>query len=184
VSSNAADNATPLFGLAAEFESPESLAAAAHGIASAGYRSAEVYTPFAVEGLPAELGVRRTWMAPIVGVAALTGACTGFAMQWFANVIHYPWIVGGKPANSWPMWIPITFECAILFGVVSGVTSMLLLNGLPRLYHPMFRLPAFSRASRDRFFLCVEASDPKFDLAETRRLLETFAPSSLMEVPR
>lgn len=173
-----------LFGLAAEFASPESLVAAARQVAARGFRQVEAYTPFAIEGLPREFGVRRTWIAPIVGLAGLTGACFGFGVQWFANVVHYPWNVGGKPANSWPMWIPITFECGILFAVVSGVFGMLALNGLPRLHHPMFHVERFARASRDRFFLCVESADPQFELGEVRRLLEAQAPLAVLEVPR
>lgn len=173
-----------LFGLAAEFSSPEELVAAAKVIAERGYRRVETYTPFAVEGLPEVFELKRTWMAPVVGLAALTGACTGFGMQWFANVVHYPWDVGGKPPNSWPMWIPITFEMGILFGAVSGVVAMLVMNGLPQLYHPMFRVERFVRASKDRFFLCVETSDERFELAEVRAALESTKPVAVMEVPR
>ncbi len=174
----------PLFGLAAEFDSPEAIVDAARKVMAAGYSDAEAYTPIAIVELPEILGSKRTYIAPIVGIGALLGAVGGFGMQYFANVIHYPWNIGGRPMNSWPMWIPITFECAILMAGVSGVLSMFALNGLPQPYHPMFRLDSFARASQDRFFLCIESTDPKFDMIETRQLLESLAPMAVMEVPK
>jgi hypothetical protein len=173
-----------LYGLAGEFETPEAMREAVRALVEAGYRCGETYTPFAVEGVAEEFRLRRTWMAPTVGIAALCGASGAFFMQWFANVVHYPWIVGGKPANSWPMWIPITFEGAILCGAVTGVVAMVVRNGLPRLYHPMFRIAAFRRASRDRFFVCVEAEDPKFEVGEVARVLSGCGAVAVMEVPR
>lgn len=184
-SSSQRSRAVPiLYGLAAEFEAPEAMRDAVRTLVDAGYRQGETYTPFPVEGVPEEFRLRRTLMAPLVGIGALVGASSAFFMQWFANVVHYPWIVGGKPPNSWPMWIPITFEGGILIGATTGVISMIALNGLPRLYHPMFRIAAFRRASRDRFFVCVEASDPRFDLAATARLLSECGAAAVMEVPR
>jgi hypothetical protein len=173
-----------LFGLAVEFDTPEALLAACRQVAAAGYVEVETYTPYALAEIGDILHFGRSKMAPIVGTGAIIGACTGFSIQYFANVIHYPWNIGGKPPNSWPMWVPITFELAILLGAVFGVVGMLLINHLPRLHHPMFGLDAFARASRDRFFLCIEADDPKFDLTETRRLLESTQPLSILEVPR
>jgi hypothetical protein len=173
-----------LFGIAAEFDSDVAILEAARKAIAAGYRDVEGYTPQPIVELPEILGSRRTYIAPIVGVAATCGVLGGFGMQYFANVIYFPWNIGGKPPNSWPMWIPITFECGILASAVVGVIAMLALNGLPKPYHPMFRLDAFSRASKDRFFLCIESTDPKFDVAQTRQFLESLAPLSVMEVPK
>lgn len=173
-----------LFGLAAEFESPESILEAAQRVVGAGYRRVEAYTPFPVEGLPEAVGFHRTGIAPIVLGGGMTGASLGFLMQWYANTIGYPWNVGGRPPNSWPMFIPITFELGVLFAAFAGVIAMLALNGLPRPYHPMFRLEAFARASRDRFFLCVEADDPQFERERTGQLLLDLKPLAVMEVPR
>ena len=173
-----------LFGLAAEFDSAEATLEAARTIVGLGYTCAEAYTPMPVEGLAEALGMKRTPMARIVGVAAAVGAIGGYAMQWFANVVHYRWNIGGRPPNSWPMFVPITFECAILCAGVGGVLAMLALNRLPQPYHPMFRLDAFARASRDRFFLCVESTDPRFDRTRTRKMLEGLEPLAVLEVPR
>jgi hypothetical protein len=120
----------------------------------------------------------------IVLIGALAGAMGGYLMQWFANVVHLPWNIGGKPPNSWPMFIPITFECAILLGALAGAIGMLAMNRLPKPFHPMFRLESFARASRDRFFLCIETSDPNFDLERTRQFLEGLHPLAIMEVAR
>ena len=173
----------PLFGLAAEFGTPEAILQAARRIGELGYTRAEAYTPQPVEELAEVLGMRRTYVAPVVLAAAVLGGITGFGMQWFASVIHYPLNVGGKPLNSWPMFIPITFELAILFAAVTGVIAMLVLNRLPQPYHPMFRLERFGLASRDGFFLCIESSDPRFDPTRTRKMLEALEPLAVMEVP-
>jgi len=171
-----------LFGLAAEFASPEALLAAARRVRAAGYTRAEAYSPFPIEGLSHALGFARSRVAMIVLFGAFIGAVGAFGMQWYANVLSYTWDIGGKPPNSWPAFIPITFELAVLGAAVAAVLGMLALNGLPEPYHPMFNLPQFGLASRDRFFLCVEASDPKFDLAEARQLLQDLAPVSVGEV--
>lgn len=172
-----------LFGLAAEFDSPEAVVEAARTVMGLSYTRVEAYAPEPIEGLPEILGERRSGIAPIVGTAALVGALLGYGMQWFANVVHYPMNVGGRPLNSWPMFIPITFECAILFAGVSGVIAMLWKNRLPQPYHPMFRLDAFRRASRDRYFLCIESTDPRFDTTRTRKMLEALEPLAVLEVP-
>jgi hypothetical protein len=178
------DSQPTLFGLAAEFDSPEQIVAAAARIRADGYTCAEAYTPFPVTGLSEELGFRRTRIPIIVLCGAICGAAGGFFMQWFANVVHLPWNIGGRPVNSWPAFIPITFECAILLASLSGVFGMLFLNRLPTLFHPIFNTPDFERASRDRFFLCIESEDPLFDLRGTRKLLEELRPMAIMEVPR
>ena len=173
-----------LHGLAVEFDEPEGLLDAARALKAQGYEDIEVYTPYSLAEIPAILGWKKSPMALIVGTCGFMGAIGGFCMQYFANVIHYSWNIGGKPMNSWPMWIPITFECGILCAGVSGVVSMFVLNKLPHLHHPMFRLEAFTRASKDRFFLVVEATDPKWNLETVRTALEATKPLSILEVPR
>jgi hypothetical protein len=172
-----------LFGLAAEFDSAEAIVEAARRVHDEGYRCTETYTPFPVTDLPEALGLQRTAMPLIVLVGAIFGAAGGFFMQWFANVIHYPWNAGGKPPNSWPAFIPITFELGILCGAVAGVIGLFVLNRLPKPFHPMFNVERFARASRDRFFICIEADDPKFDPQATRYFLQRLEPLAVMEVP-
>jgi len=172
-----------LYGLAASFDSPEKIVAAAKKLHDAGYRRAEAYTPFAVKGLCEALGFHRTGVPLIVFVGGLLGAIGGYFMLWYANVISYPWNIGGKPPNSWPAFVPITFEMTVLGASLFALFGMLIINGLPAPYHPMFRAPNFELASQTQFFLCVETTDPKFDVQETRRLLESFEPLAVMEVP-
>src|SRR5262249_6702256 len=154
---------TPLFGLMAEFESAEQILAAARRAREAGYRQMDAYTPYAVDGLAAELGLLRTEVPVILLGAGLVGARVGFFMQFYSMAIDFPFNVGGRPNNSWPVFIPITFEVMVLVAGFAALIGMLLLNGLPRLHHPVFNMQRFERASQDRFFLCIEASDPHFD---------------------
>ena len=172
-----------IYGLVAEYSEPEALIAAANTAREAGYRQMDAYTPFPVHGLSEAVGFKRTKLPIIVLLGGLTGAIAGFSMQYFANVIHYPINIGGRPLNSWPAYIIPTFECTILFSAFAAVLGMLALNGLPQPYHPLFNVPAFELASRSHFFLCIEATDPKFDLAETRRLLESTSPNVVSIVP-
>jgi len=174
----------PLFGLLARFEDPEALLEAARKVTAAGYRRAEAYTPFPVDGVAEALGFHRTPIPTLalLGAAILGGG--GFFMMWFANVIHLPWNIGGRPMNSWPAFIPITFELSVLGAAVTAVLSMLILNRLPEPSHPIFNVDAFRAASIDRFFICIESDDPKFDPVETRNLLESLAPGAVTEVPR
>lgn len=178
----AEDLAQHLYGISAEFDSPEALHDAARLVAGAGFTRAEAYSPFMVEGVAETLGSRATHIAPVVLAGGITGALTGFGMCWYANVISYPLNIGGRPHNSWPAWIPITFEITVLFAALSGAIGMLFLNGLPRLHHPVFDIPHFERASTDRFFLCIEAADPLFNPEAVRSLLESTRPLSISEV--
>jgi hypothetical protein len=171
-----------IYGLLAEFEQPEQLLAAAHRAREAGYRRMDAYTPFPVEGLAEALGRHYTLVPLITLIGGLTGCAGGFGLQYWVSKVAYPINVGGKPFNSWPAFIPVTFEMTILGAALSAVLGMLALNGLPMPYHPLFNEPRFALASRDRFFLCVEARDRRFDLAETRRLLESLTPRAVMEV--
>jgi hypothetical protein len=174
----------PLYGLLVEFDSPEEILAAARKVRQAGYRQTDAYTPYPVDGLPAELGLRATRVPFVVLVGGLAGAAVGFFMQYYTMVIDYPFNSGGRPFNSWPVFIPITFELLILVGAFSAFLGMMFLNGLPRLHHPLFNVPQFGRSSQDRFFLCIEAADPRFDLRRTTEFLAALEPlSGVIEVP-
>ena len=173
-----------LYGLVAEFSTPEELLYAATCTHQAGYTRAEAYTPFPIEGLAPALGSHRTWVARVVLIGAILGGCGAFFMEWYANVLSYTWNIGGKPPNSWPAFIPITFELAVLGAALAAVIGMLAMNRLPEPYHPMFNHPEFSLASRDRFFLCIETSDPKFDRAKTKNFLDSLGPVGVVEVAK
>ena len=181
---SAAETGTGLYGLVAEYNAPEEVKAAATKAREAGYRVMDAYTPFPVDGLDEALGMEPTRLGWIVLIAGILGGIGGFFMQWFANVEFYPLNIGGKPLNSWPNFIVITFECTVL---VAGFTAGLFMmgrNGLPRAYHPIFNTPNFESATRDRFFLCIEAKDEKFDLDSTRTFLEGTEPNAVSEVER
>ncbi|MCC6364066.1 MAG: DUF3341 domain-containing protein [Bryobacterales bacterium] len=171
-----------LYGLMASFDRPEPLLDAAREAHAEGYRDMDAYAPMPVEGLAEAVGFRSNSVPRIVFVGGLLGATGGFGLMWWITVIAYPHIVDGRPLNSWPAYIPITFECMVLIASLTAVVAMLGLNGLPQPYHPVFNVPQFERASRDQFFLCIEATDPKFDLAATRRFLEQQKPLEVMEV--
>ena len=171
-----------IYGLLAEFEQPEQLLAAAHRAREAGYRRMDAYTPFPVEGLAEALGRHYTLVPLITLIGGLAGCAGGFGLQYWISKIAYPINVGGRPFNSWPAFIPVTFEMTVLGAALSAVLGMLALNVLPMPHHPLFNEPRFALASRDRFFLCVEARDRRFDLAETRRLLESLTTRAVMEV--
>ncbi|HET8562559.1 MAG TPA: DUF3341 domain-containing protein [Candidatus Binatia bacterium] len=172
----------PIYGLMAEFENPQDLVAAARQARAAGYRKMDAYTPFPVEGLAEALELGSTKVPLIVLIGGLLGAILGYSMQYFLMAVDYPVNVGGRPFHSWPAFIPVTFEMTVLVAGLSAVLGMLALNGLPRPYHPVFNVQRFALASRDRFFLCIEATDPQFDREETRRFLDRMAPRVVSEV--
>jgi hypothetical protein len=171
-----------LHGLLAEFMRPDDLLAATRRAYTAGYRRMDAYTPFPVEELAEALGSRRTWVPAIVLAGGIAGGAGGFAMQYYATVIDYPLNVGGRPLNSWPAYIPITFELTILAAAVAALLGMLALNRLPQPYHPVFNVPEFARASQDRFFLCIEATDPLFDRAGTAHFLDSLGAREVRDV--
>ncbi len=143
----------------------------------------EAYTPYPVEGLASALGHPRNRVPFVTFVCGLVGAGVGFLMMYWSMAVDYPFNVGGRPFNSWPVWIPITFEVMILLASLGAFFGTLFLNGLPRLYHPVFDVPGFERATQDRFFLCIESTDPRFDAEEVKRFFATLAPLSVAEVP-
>ena len=174
--------AAATYGLLAEFDNPSSLVAAAASARHAGYRCMDGYSPFPIEELHEALGAHHTRLPLIVLIGGLIGCLGGYGLQYWASAIAYPLNVAGKPLHSWPAFIPVTFECTILGAALSAVLGMLALNGLPMPYHPVFNVPRFALASRNQFFLCIEAKDPKFDLEETRRFLETLNPREVTTV--
>jgi Protein of unknown function (DUF3341) len=171
-----------LYGLMAEFEDPNDLVAGARRANQAGYRCMDAYSPLPIEGLHEALGGHHTKLPLIVLLGGLAGCIGGYALQWWAATVAYPVNIGGRPLHSWPAFIPVTFECTILVAALSAVLGMLALNGLPQPYHPVFNVPRFALASRNRFFLCIEAADPKFNLNETRAFLETLGPREVTTV--
>jgi hypothetical protein len=164
------------WGLMAEFLTAEEILLAARRARQAGYRQMDAYTPYSVEGLAAELGMRRSRIPSIVLIGGLVGAGAGFWMQYYSMAIDYPFNAGGRPPNSWPVFVPIAFEVMILVAAFVAFLGMLFLNGLPHPHHPVFNVPQFARASQDRFFLCIEAADPLFNLKETTQFLASLAP--------
>ena len=169
-----------LFGLMAEFKTPEELVEAARRVRDEGHRDFDCYSPFHVHGLTEAMGFRERAMRYVVLVCGCTGALSGYFLQYYSAVMDYPIHIGGRPLHSWPAFIPITFECTILFAALGAVLGMLLLNGLPLPYHPVFNVPRFSTSQG--FFLCLEAKDPKFEAARSRKLLESLSPIGVYDV--
>ncbi|HEU4873166.1 MAG TPA: DUF3341 domain-containing protein [Pyrinomonadaceae bacterium] len=166
-------HAPPLYGVMGEFENPTDLVAAARKVYSLGYRRINGYSPYPIEELSEAIGFTHTSLPLIVFIGGVVGGLAGFFMQYWIEVIDYPLNVGGKPYNSWPAFIPITFEMTVLFAAFSAVLGMLVLNKLPQPYHPVFNVPNFAMATRDRFFLAIEANDAKFKHEEVVELLKS-----------
>jgi hypothetical protein len=172
----------PLYGLIAEFEDPNALVAATYRAHAEGYRRMDAYSPFPIEELHEALGGHHSKLPLIVLIGGVLGCLGGYLLQYWANAIEYPLNIAGKPFNAWPMFIPVTFECTILGASLSAVFGMLALNGLPMPYHPVFNVQRFALASRNRFFLCIEARDARFDPARTREFLESLGPREVTTV--
>src|SRR5438034_3928119 len=171
-----------VYGLMAEFGDPIALVSATQRAYREGYRQMDAYSPFPIEELHEALGARPTRLALIVLVGGLFGCVGGYGLQYWVSSIAYPLNVGGRPYVSWPAFIPVTFECTILVAALSAVLGMLALNGLPMPYHPVCNLPRFALASRNRFFLYIEAQDPRFDLDGTRQFLESLGAREVSSV--
>jgi hypothetical protein len=172
-----------LYGLLAEFPNADSLCAAARHVRSRGWTKVEAYTPFPIEGLDEIVQADKGWIAPITLLGGILGGAGTYFLQWYAAVVDYPINIGGRPLNSWPAFIPATFEITILGAALAATVAMLALNGLPRLYHPLFEVEEFELASRNRFFLCLPARDPVFAPGFARDVLGELHPLLLREVP-
>jgi hypothetical protein len=173
---------SPIWGIMAEYDSPESLCAAAAKAKAEGYRVMDAYTPYPVEELEEPLDIKDNRISLFVLLAGICGATFGFGFLSWVNTVSYPLNIGGRPLISAPMFIPITFECTILAAGLTSAFGMLLLNGLPLPYHPVFNVPRFARASQDGFFLCIEATDPHFDRIGTAQFLESTGADEVSEV--
>ena len=172
---NAIRNDAPRpWGLLAEFASPEDLVRAAARIRDAGYTKWDAHTPFPVHGLDGAMGIEATRLPFLVLAAGIAGAASGLLMQWWMNAIDYPIIISGKPFNSLPADIPVTFELTVLLAALTSFVGMLIANRLPRFHHPLFANASFRRATTDGFFVAIEAADPRFDLATTEQQLVAF----------
>jgi len=172
----------PIYGLMAEFETPTSLVAAARAARERGYRKLDAYTPFPIEELSDALHLHKNKLPLIVLLGGLIGGSLGYLLQYYVTVWYFPINIAGRPLHSWPAYIIITFEMTILFAAIASVLGLLALCGLPMPYHPTFNVPRFALASRNRFFLCIEATDPLFDHDGTSDFLESLAPKEVSEV--
>jgi hypothetical protein len=171
-----------LHGILAEFDKPQDLLAAARKAWAAGYRRMEAYTPLPIEGLSEAIGFHHSRLPLLVLLGGLFGCGGGLLLQWWTSAVEYPLNIGGKPFASWPAFIPVTFETTILCASLTAVFGMLILNGLPMPYHAVFNVKSFALASRDKFFLCIEAEDAKFHRDETRRFLADLHPKEVLDV--
>jgi hypothetical protein len=172
----------PIYGIIAEFENPTALVNAARAAREEGYRKLDAYSPFPIEELNEALHLHGNKLPLIVLLGGLVGGTLGYLLQYYVTVIYFPINIAGRPLHSWPSYIVITFEMTILFAALSAVLGLLGLCGLPMPYHPVFNVPRFALASRNRFFLCIQARDPLFDRAETSAFLETLEPREVSEV--
>ena len=171
-----------LYGVMGEFSTPEELLLAVKRVREAGYGRFDAFAPFPVEGLSEALGLKRNLVPAITLLGGLAGGVGGFCFQYWVAAITYPLNIGGRPLNSWPAFIPVTFELTILGASLAAVFGMLALNRLPQPHHPVFNVHRFTHASSDRFFVCIESRDPKFHLADTARFLQSLHAYHVSEV--
>jgi Protein of unknown function (DUF3341) len=179
---NEAPGAPQMYGVMAEFTTPDELIAAAEATHAAGYKRVDAFTPYPMETVIEALDMPRSKMPLVVLIGGIVGGLTGFFLCYTTQVFIWPWNIGGRPYNSWPAFVIPTFECTILFAAISALVGMCILNGLPQPYHPVFNVPGFERASNDRFFLVIEATDAKFELDAVRRFLSGLNPCEVTEV--
>ena len=172
-----------IYGVVAEFATPDELLKAVKKVREAGFRRMDAFSPFPIEGLPAAMGLKRNLVPLITLLGGLAGGIGGFGFQYWVAAVTYPMNIGGRPLNSWPAFIPVTFELTILSASLCAVFGMLALNRLPHPHHPLFSVQRFVHATSDRFFLCIEANDPKFHMAECARLLQDLHAHHVIEVP-
>src|SRR5690348_13687196 len=175
-------DASHLYAILAEFSDQESLLAAVNKCRDR-YVQVDAYAPHAVDGLAEALGFRRNAVPLITLLGGVIGGGAVYFLQWYTAVITYPIDAGGRPLHSWPAFVPATFEITVLFAALAAFFGMLLLNGLPRLNHPLFNAADFDLASRDRFFVAIRSSDPAFEDERTRDFLQSLAPLRIIEVP-
>jgi hypothetical protein len=174
----------PVYGVMASFADPDGLLRAAQAVRAAGYRRTDAFTPFPVHGIEDALGIKSTKLPWVVLLSGIAGGVGGYLLQYYCNVIAYPLNIGGRPLHSWPAFIPVTFETTILGAALAAVFGMLAFNGLPMPHHPVFNAPEFGLASRDRFFLLIEARDPKFNVEESLQFLQQQSPLQASVVHR
>ncbi|MDQ6787138.1 MAG: DUF3341 domain-containing protein [Acidobacteriota bacterium] len=171
-----------IYGLLAEFDTPTQLVDAANKAREAGFTKTDGFSPFPIHEMDKALGVKRSILPYLVFAGGVTGLLTGLGLQYFVHVLEYPMIIGGRPFFSLPAFIPPMFELTILFASFSAVFGMLLLNGLPQPYHPVFNVSRFALATREKFFLLIETSDPKFNYEETKSFMQTLSPQEVFDV--
>jgi hypothetical protein len=177
------EQTTPtMYGLMAEFDTPTKLVKAAERTRLAGFRQFDAYSPIPIEELSEAMGLRRTRLPLIVLLGGIVGGLAGYGLEYWSQVIAYPMNIGGRPFHSWPHFIPVTFETTVLGAALAAFVGLWVLNGLPQPYHPVFNVPAFDRASRDRFFLVIETADPRFDYRTTRKFLNELSPVGVSDV--
>lgn len=172
-----------LYGIVAEFTDPESLLHAARRAYTSGYRRMDAFTPYPVDDLAEAIGMRRTWVPLITLLCGIAGGLGGYGMQAYSAIVDYPLNVGGRPLHSWPAFVPVTFELTVLCAALGAVVGMMALNGLPRPNHPIFETPFFAERNQSRFYLCIEATDRRFERRATTEFLHTLAPAEIWEVP-
>lgn len=173
----------PVYGLLAEFDSPSEIVAATRRAYAEGYRKMDAYTPFPVHHLAEALGMKKNAVPLVTLIGGILGGLTAYLLQYWINVIAYPINIGGRPLHSWPAFIIVTFEMTVLFAGIAAFAGSLALNGLPMPHHPIFNSEEFREATRDKFFLCIEATDPQFDMVDTERFLQELNARAVTEVP-
>lgn len=171
-----------IYGIMAEFDTPTELVDAARQVRDAGYKKTDAFSPFPLHEIDEALGIKRSILPFLVLGGGVAGLLTGLGLQYFVHVIDYPLNVGGRPYFSLPSFIPPAYELTILFAAATAVFGMLLLNGLPQPYHPVFNVPRFALATREKFFLLIETKDPQFDYEKTRSFMQSLNPQEVFDV--
>ncbi len=172
------------YGIMAEFDTAAELVVAARRLREAGYTKTDAFSPYPLHDIDEALGIKRSILPYMIFVGGIAGLLAGLGLVTFVHVIDYPIIVGGRPHFSLPAFIPPMFELTILFAAAVAVFGMLFLNGLPAPYHPVFNVPRFALATREKFFLLVEAKDPQYDSETTKSFMESLNPQEVFDVPK